>query len=204
MFYPPVRSPLNQKGNRGVYRMTTDTEPDDSGLVQAFANGSEQAFKQLVQRHQAPLYGFVRRQVDNHSEAADLCQKVFLKVFLKARTFRGEASFRTWLYQIAINQCKNHFRARTRERLEDVDIESLPLTEPAADLAVESAQEGRLLRNAVETLPPKQRYTLELRFYQECTFAEIANIMGCPVGTAKANYHHALTTLRKRMRGPDL
>jgi len=178
------------------------TEPDDAELLRAFVGGSEQAFRELVNQYQAQLYRFVWRQVRNHGEAADLCQKVFIKVFLKARSYRGESSFRTWLYQIAINQCRNHFRSRARERLEDVDIHSLPLAdEPENDLMA-SAQEARQVRVAVDALPPKQRQTLELRFYQECTFAEIAQIMDCPIGTAKANYHHAIVALRKRMRDP--
>jgi RNA polymerase sigma-70 factor (ECF subfamily) len=183
--------------------MTARTGPDDAELVRAFAGGSEEAFKELVRRHQAPLYRFVMRQVRNHSEAADLCQKVFLKVFLKAGSYRGESSFRTWLYQIAINQCRNQFRSRERERLEDVEVESLPLADGPASDVLESAQESQRVRAAVEALPPKQRDTLELRFYQGCTFAEIAEIMGCPIGTAKANYHHAIASLRKRMRGRD-
>ncbi len=183
--------------------MTATTEPDDTELIQAFTEGSELAFKELVRRHQAPLYRFVWRQLRNHAETADLCQKVFLKVFLKVKSYRGESSFRTWLYQIAINQCRNHFRSRERERLDDVEIENLPQEEFAANDAVESAQKSRLLRAAVEALPPKQRHTLELRFYQDCTFAEVAEMMGCPTGTAKANYHHAIESLRKRMRGAD-
>jgi len=183
--------------------MTAPTESDDFELVRAFAGGNEPAFKDLVRRHQTPLYRFVWRQVRDHAEAADLCQKVFLNVFLKAGSYRGESSFRTWLYQIAINQCRNHFRSRERERLEDVDIESLPLVDSADNDAAESAQEARQARVAVAALPPKQRHTLELRFYQERTFAEIAEIMDCPIGTAKANYHHAITSLRKRMRGPE-
>ena len=197
----PGGSGLNQTGNRGVSSMTSQTEPDDAALVAAFIGGDAQAFKELVRRHQKPLYHFVWRQVRNHAETADLCQKVFLKVFLKIRGFRGESSFRTWLYQIALNQCKNHFRAKERERLDDVEIESLPLQDCPADAHAESAQESRMLRAAVEALPAKQRHTLELRFYQGLTFAEIAAGMNCPVGTAKANYHHAITALRKRMRG---
>lgn len=181
--------------------VTARTEPDDAELVQAFAGGSEQAFKELVRHYEATLYRFVWRQVRNHAVAADLCQEIFVKVFLKAGSFRGESSFRTWLYQIAINQCRNHFRSRGRERLEDVEIETLPLADRPASDAAEAAQEVRRMRAAVEALPPKQRDTLELRFYQDCTFAEIAEIMSCPVGTAKANYHHAITSLRKRMRG---
>ena len=181
--------------------VTARTGPDDAELVQAFAGGSEQAFKELVCRHEAPLYRFVWRQVRNQTEAADLCQEIFVKLFLKAGSFRGESSFRTWLYQIAMNQCRNHFRSRGRERLEDVEIETLPLADCPANDAAEAAQEARRVRAAVEGLPPKQRDTLELRFYKDCTFAEIAEIMSCAVGTAKANYHHAITSLRKRMRG---
>lgn len=181
--------------------VTARTGPDDAELVQAFSGGNEQAFKELVRRHQAPLYRFVWRQVRNQTEAADLCQEIFVKLFLKAGSFRGDSSFRTWLYQIAINQCRNHFRSRGRERLEDVEIETLPPADCPANDAAQTAQEARQMRGAVDALPPKQRHTLELRFYQDCTFAEIAEIMSCPVGTAKANYHHAITSLRKRMRG---
>jgi RNA polymerase sigma-70 factor (ECF subfamily) len=175
------------------------TEPNDAELLRAFVGGNEQAFKELVHHYQAQLYRFVWRQVRDHSEAADLCQKVFVQVFLKAASYRAESSFRTWLYQIALNQCRNHFRSRKRERLEEVDIDSLPTSDGVANDLVESAQESRRLRATIEALPPKQRETLELRFYQDCTFVEIAEIMGCPVGTAKANYHHAITSLRKCM-----
>jgi len=199
----PGSSGLNQTGHCGVSSMSSQTEPDDTALVAGFIGGDEQAFKELVHRHQKPLYHFVWRQVRNHAETADLCQKVFLKVFLKIRGFRGESSFRTWLYQIALNQCKNHFRSKERERLDDVEIETLPLVDSPADTRVESAQESRMLRAAVNDLPTKQRHTLELRFYQGLTFAEIAAGMNCPVGTAKANYHHAITALRKRMRGSE-
>jgi len=178
--------------------VTARTGPGDAELVRAFAGGSERAFKELVRHYQAPLYRFIWRQVRNQSEVADLCQEVFIQVFLKAGSFRGESSFRTWLYQIAINRCRNHFRSRGRERLEDVEIEALPLVDSPANDAAEASQEARRVRAAVQALPPKQRITLELRFYQGCTFAEIAEIMICPVGTAKANYHHAIASLRKR------
>jgi len=181
--------------------VSTPSEPDDAALLRAFVGGSEEAFKDLVRMHQAPLYRFIWRQVQDHSMAADLCQKVFLQVFLKAGSFRGAASFRTWLYQIAINQCRNHFRAS--KHVENVGLDSVaPPVDESGDV-VEAEQQTRRVRAAVDALPPKQRYTLQLRFYQECTFAEIAEIMSCPIGTAKANYHHAITALRKRLRTGD-
>jgi RNA polymerase sigma-70 factor (ECF subfamily) len=181
--------------------MTEAPTPDDAELLRASAQGDREAFTALVTRHQQGLYAFVWRQVRNHAETADICQQVLVKVFLKAAGFRGDAAFRTWLYQIAINHCRNHFRARARERVApDVDLESLPAEAEAVDDPA-AAGDADNLRQAVAALPPKQRQTLQLRFYQDCTFAEIATIMSCPIGTAKANYHHAVTTLRRQLRG---
>lgn len=183
--------------------MSVPTGPDDGALLAGFLSGDGEAFKALVRRHQKPLYRFIWRRVRNHADAADICQKVFLKVFLKVRDFRGEASFRTWLYEVALNQCKNHFRTRERERIDDVELESLPLANDPVDADSESAQQERIVRTLVERLPAKQRRTLELRFFQGCTFIEVAAVMDCPIGTAKANYHHAIMSLRKHLRGTE-
>ena len=174
---------------------------DDKQLLFLYIEGDESALTQLVQRYQKELYGFVFRQVGNQADAADLTQKVFVNVFLKAEQFKGDSSFKTWLYQIAINQCKNHFRSKDRQRLEDVAVESLPLVaEEHFELELETAEQQRLLRQAVDRLPSKQRMTVRLRLYQECTFAEIAEIMAASVGTAKAHYHQAVITLRKMLK----
>ena len=174
---------------------------DDKQLLILFIEGDESALTRLVERYQKELYGFVFRQVGNHADAADLTQKVFVNVFLKAEQFNGDSSFKTWLYQIAINQCKNHFRSKDRQRLDDVEVESLPLVaEENFELDLETAEQQRLLRQAVDSLPAKQRMTVRLRLYQECTFVEIAEIMAASVGTAKAHYHQAVTTLRKMLK----
>jgi RNA polymerase sigma-70 factor (ECF subfamily) len=190
---------LNKSAAIGV-SLPTDGQSDDHCLLERFFQGDQGAFAELVRRHQKPLYGFVRRQLSDHDETADVCQRVFVQVFLKARDFRGDANFKTWLYQIAINLCKNHYRSRARERLEEVDIGDLDLVaETAADDDAVANETRRMLQAAIEDLPRKQRLTLQLRFYQECSFEEIATIMRCPLGTAKANYHHAITALRRRL-----
>jgi RNA polymerase sigma-70 factor (ECF subfamily) len=181
--------------------MTTRVQQSDIELVQAFIRGDEAAFEELVRRHQTGLYEFVRRQVGEHAEAADICQKVFVRVFLKAASFRAESAFRTWLYQIAANECKSLFRSPIRTKQVDLDddvLANLPADEVAA-----GAGDASRLRAAVEGLPPKQRMTLLLRFYGGHTFAEIAAAMDCPAGTAKANYHHAITALRRLLRGTN-
>lgn len=180
--------------------MTDQSPEDDLALVRAFLDGSERAFKELVVRHQARLYAFVWRQVRNHADTADICQRAFLQVFLKAKGFRADAEFRTWLYQIAVNLCKNHFRSQTRTPVDVVDLDTLTAN-GGADEATPAAYDRERLRAAVDALPSKQRTTLQLRFYQDCTFAEIAEVMGCPIGTAKANYHHAVSNLRRKLVG---
>lgn len=184
--------------------MTTQLEPSDFELVQAFVRGDEAAFKELVRRHQTGLYGFVRRQVGEHAEAADICQKVFVRVFLKARTFRAESAFRTWLFQIAANECKSFFRSCSYARAKQVELDNVAVANLPAEESAMGAGDAHRLRAAVEALPPKQRMTLQLRFYEGHTFAEIAAAMNCPAGTAKANYHHAITALRRNLRGTDL
>lgn len=183
--------------------MTEQPQPSDFALVQAFLGGSESAFKELVSRHQVRLYAFVRRQVRDHAETSDICQKVFLQVFLKAKGFRGESEFRTWLYQIAVNLCKNHIRSLARTPVEITDPDSFIGEDPGVETTTQSIRSSVALRAAVDALPPKQRLVLQLRFYQDCTFDEMAKIMKCPLGTAKANYHHAVTNLRRVLRDKE-
>ena len=174
---------------------------DDIQLLNLYIQGDESALTRLVERYQKELYGFVYRQVGNQADAADLTQKVFVKLFLKAEQFNGDCRFKTWLYQIAINECKNHFRANDRQRLDDVAIEDLPLaTTGNFELDVATEEQQRLLRQAVDRLPSKQRMTVRLRLYQDCTFPEIAEIMAASVGTAKAHYHQAVNSLRKMLK----
>jgi RNA polymerase sigma factor (sigma-70 family) len=173
---------------------------DDTQLLALYLQGDESALTRLVEKYQKELYGFVYRQVGNHADAADITQKVFVSVFLKAEQFNGASSFKTWLYQIGVNHCKNHFRSNDRRRLDDVEVESLPLIiEDDFVLRLQTAEQQRLLRQAVDQLPNKQRMTVRLRLYQECTFAEIAEIMAASVGTAKAHYHQAVNSLRKML-----
>jgi RNA polymerase sigma-70 factor (ECF subfamily) len=175
---------------------------DDNVLVTRYLDGDDTALTELVKRYQRGLYGFVYRHVGNHADAADVTQKVFVNLFLKADQFSAKSTFKTWLYQIAINQCKNHYRSNDRQRISpDVELEDLTLVSEDAGIEdLENQEERSKLRIAVEKLPTKQRMTVQLRLYQECSFAEIAAIMSGSVGTAKAHYFQAITSLRKMLK----
>lgn len=170
---------------------------DDKVLIQQFVDGDDQALTELVKRHQKALYAFIYRQVRNVDDAADLTQKVLVNVFLKAEQFAGKSSFKTWLYQIALNLCKNHYRTQDRAQFDELQPECEDRHSEQSDQTLAEQEQRYLLKSAVERLPEKQRVTVQLRLYQECTFNEIADIMSCSVGTAKACYHQAVTSLKK-------
>lgn len=165
--------------------------------IEASRRGEREAFDRLVLRYQRDVYRLCYRYVNNHEDANDLAQEVFLKAWRAISRFRGESSFSTWLYRIAVNACLN-FRALRRLPLQELpDGLSDPL--PGAAARVESEAEARRVRAAVARLPEKQRATLILKVYHELTHEEVAGILGSTVGTAKANFFHALGNLRRLM-----
>ncbi len=176
---------------------------DDSELLAKFLKGSHQAFKELVQRHQAPLYNFIWQQLGNDDDVKEICQLCFIQVYRKAQQFQGRSSVKSWLYKIAMNLCKNHYRARSRQRIDhkfDLDRYEVDGEDTGVQqcMALEKREQ---IKTVIMKLPYKQRTTIELRFFHECTLKQVAEIMDCPIGTAKANYHHALTALRALIKG---
>jgi RNA polymerase sigma-70 factor (ECF subfamily) len=166
-------------------------------LVEACQRGEREAFDQLVVRYQRDIYRLCYRYVNNHEDANDLAQEVFLKAWRGMGRFRGESSFSTWLYRIAVNACLN-FRAARRPATQELP-EALPDPRMGAAGRVESEEQARRVRAAVGRLPEKQRATLILKVYHELTHEEVAEILGSTVGTVKANLFHALGNLRKLM-----
>lgn len=175
-------------------------EPAGTGLedreaVEACRRGEREAFDLLVARHQRAVYRLCYRFVNNHEDANDLAQEVFLKAWKAIPRFRGDSSFSTWLYRIAVNACLN-FRAARRPPALELP-EALPDPGPGAQARVESSDEVRRVRAAVGRLPERQRATLILKVYHELTHEEVAGILGSTVGTVKANLFHALANLRR-------
>jgi RNA polymerase sigma-70 factor, ECF subfamily len=135
--------------------------------------------------------------VNNHHDASDMAQEVFLKAYRAIRSFRGDSSFSTWLYRIAVNTCLN-FRAARRPIAEELP-DALPDGRASAAERLEREEQARRVREAVSSLPEKQRATVILKIYHDLTHEEVAAIVGSSVGTVKANLFHALGNLRKRL-----
>ncbi len=176
---------------------------DDLEFLDRSAAGDREAFDELVRRHQKPLYSLLYRMVSDPDDAADILQKTFVKAFTGIGAFERRSSFRTWLYQIAINLAKNLYRDRSRAAkvsLDDVIIRRDPKT---LDSLIKKETRDRLYQ-ALSTLPEKQRLTVMLRVQQQRTFVEIAGIMKCSVGTSKANYHHGVQKLKMMFKEPEV
>jgi RNA polymerase sigma-70 factor, ECF subfamily len=174
----------------------------DNQLLDRYAAGAEPAFEELVRRHQRTIYDLAYRMLENHADAADLAQRTFVQAFLHIRSFRRESSFRTWLFQIGLNLCRNAIRDRARLTHESVDELPLPAPQDVFKATAEAEMRDRL-GSAIRTLPDRQREALVLRIYHNHPFAEIGAIMNCSEGTAKANYHHAVNKLRRVLVGSE-
>lgn len=169
----------------------------DVELVFEVKQGNKNAFSELVQRHQRGLLRLTLRFTREPALAEDIVQDSFIKAYRKIDLFEGRSSFKSWLYQIAMNTAKNRFRER---QMNQVSIDDLRMgVEPGAESDLIRMDMKKRLRAEVEKLPDKQRTALSLRIFEDLSFKEIAEIMDCPYDTAKANYRHALLKLRDRL-----
>ncbi len=173
-------------------------EISDIDVIEKIRNGERSAFSLLVRRHQKSLLRLSLRFVKDMDTAEDVVQESFIKAYERLHSFEARSSFRSWLFQIAINTAKNKLRDR---RDDTTDIENVPLAVAArAETGLLHNAVAELIQKHVEDLPFKQRTALTLRIYEDLSFKEIAEIMECPYDTAKANYRHALMRLREELQ----
>jgi RNA polymerase sigma-70 factor (ECF subfamily) len=170
---------------------------DDRRAIEACQRGDRDAFDGLVQRYQRDVYRLCYRYVNNHDDANDAAQEVFLRAYRAIGRFRGESAFSTWLYRIAVNTCLN-FRAARKPPGDELP-DTLVDPQPGALASVEKDERARRVRDAVSRLPEKQRATVILKVYHDLTHEEVAGILGATVGTVKANLFHALGNLKKTL-----
>jgi RNA polymerase sigma-70 factor (ECF subfamily) len=174
--------------------------PGDAEILARLRGGDETAFDELVRIHQRHVHRLALRLTGDPDEADDVAQETFLRAYRALREFRGEAALRTWLMRIAANLSLNVVQSARRARRDPVAVEeAAPPDPPRAEAAVIEAERRSLLGPAIEALPPRQRATLLLRVEQGLKFREIARIMGCTTGTAKANFFHAVAALRRAL-----
>jgi len=175
--------------------------PTDEELVEAFRQGELSAFDGLVARWERKIRGAVHRILGNEEEARDVCQEAFLKAYRALDSFKSEARFSSWLYQIALNISRDRLRrrkGRTHVSLQELEEGGTVLVtrRPSAHELVEAGDLARTVESAIASLPEEQREIIVLKEYQELTFAEIADVLGVPISTVKTRLYRGLSQLR--------
>jgi RNA polymerase sigma factor (sigma-70 family) len=178
------------------------SDRSEEELVRLFQQGNESAFNELVLRYQEKIYWVARRFSNSHDNADDITQEVFCKMYESLKDFRGDSSLYTWLYRIAVNVSLNFLRRqKVREflRIDEIfEIESPESESPHA--VVEKNEQQLLIDQAVATLPEKQKAVFVMRYYEELSYEEIAEILKTSVGGLKANYFHATRKIGEYIR----
>jgi RNA polymerase sigma-70 factor, ECF subfamily len=178
------------------------TGKSDYELAQASAAGDMLAFQELYERHNRRVYSLCLRMMSNTAEAEDLTQEVFIQLFRKIGSFRGESAFTTWLHRLTVNQVLMHFRKRG-VRLEqttddgDVPIQIVKGTENPNQMPV---VDRIALDKAIAQLPPGYRTVFTLHDIEGHEHEEIARMMKISVGTSKSQLHKARMKLRGLLR----
>jgi len=182
--------------------------PTDEELAAAARDGSEAAFRQLVERFERPVFGLLARMVRRDDLAEDLAQETFVKAWRALRRFDPQRKFSSWLFKIAHNTALDALRRRGEEPLSldapasDGEAATELPADPRAEnpLAVALGREaGRVLEAALARLRPAYREILLLRFGEELSYEEIAEVSGLPLGTVKVHIYRARQELARRM-----
>ena len=181
----------------------------DEELVALATAGDPESFNQLVGRWERQIFALAYRVLGREEDAHDVCQETFLRAFRGIKRFKGQAKFSSWLYRIALNLCRDWMRREKRSsHLLPLDTESEP--EPAGEPAETAAGRtlrrdlGRVMTEAMATLPEEQRTTIVLKEYHGLTFQEIADLQGCPLSTVKTRLYQGLGVLRRQLKRSGL
>ncbi len=183
----------------------------DSTIVERCLSGEDAAWEELVRLHTRRVYGLCYRFTGKDSEAQDLTQEVFLRVFRALASFRSvEGSFATWIARLTRNLLIDHYRRTRNERVTDSIEEQLPGAEGRTgekfrsssrpDGAVAGREASELLQAALGKLSPELRETIILRDLQEMEYREIAGVLGIPEGTVKSRLNRGRAELARLLK----
>jgi len=180
----------------------------DQQLVQRAQRGDLRAFDLLVLKYQGRIAALISRYVSDAGEVEDVTQEVFIKAYRALGKFRGDSAFYTWLYRIAANAAKNHLVAKGRRPGADATIEDAEgfdegglLSESASPEALAMGGElAEVVESALSALPNELKAALMLREFDGLSYDDIADVLGCPVGTVRSRIFRAREAIDQRVK----
>ena len=184
----------------------------DETLVQRYLAGDRDAFRHLVERHTPALFNLAYRLTRDREEAADITQEAFRRAFEALPNSRTDLPFKPWLFQIAVNLCRDWAKRQRPLALADLGresgeaeeradaAESLPDTSPLPMALVEAAETRQALQRAIEDLPPAYRAAIVLRYMEDLSYQDIAATLGLPLNTVRTHLARAKKMLQTRLK----
>ena len=174
----------------------------DFELATAAAQGDMAAFEEVYKRHHRRVYSVCLRMLQNTSEAEDLTQDVFIQLYRKIGSFRGDSAFTTWLHRMTVNQVLMHFRKRTVKFEKTTEEGETPVQIVSGTSNPEKMRivDKIALDNAIDQLPKGYKNVFVLHDVEGFEHEEVARILGCSVGTSKSQLHKARLKLQKLLK----
>ena len=188
------------------------TDPDalDRADMEKLQAGHDTALNDLMARHATPVFHFLCRMTGNEEDANDLAQETFVRVFKSSKSFRSGEKFTTWLFTIAANLARNHFRWRSRHPNVSMDAENsetnqtlgstLPANSPVPNDAALAGERAAAVRQAVQGLPEDLREAIVLCEWEERSVAEAATILEATPKAVESRLYRARQVLRERLK----
>jgi len=184
--------------------------PDaDAELMVSFQQGNPEAFDRLIDKYQRPIVNFIYKIVNNAAEAEELTQEVFLRIYRARKRYEPRAKFAAWIFRIATNVSLKELRRKRHMRFwsnnhntnEDAGAAEETYCDPVpnAERKLIASELGRVIRRAIESLPPNERVALVLRRYEELSYRKIAEIMSCTEAAVKTYIHRGKLHVRDRI-----
>ncbi|MTI63498.1 sigma-70 family RNA polymerase sigma factor [Methylophaga sp.] len=170
---------------------------DDIAILHQIAAGSQQALAEFYRRYESRLYRFICSKMPDQFEAADLVNEVFLEVWQKAAEFQQRSKVSTWLFSIAYFKTVDRLRKTRPEALSEEALDNLEDDSPASLTCLIQAEQADQVRHCVSTLKPDHRAVMELTFFEEMSYRDIATVVNCPENTVKTRMFHAKQAMKK-------
>ncbi len=172
-------------------------QTSDNRLMEEVRDGKVERLAILFERHHVMLFNFFLRLTGNRSLSEDLVQDVFFRILKYRKTYHGESKFSVWMYQIARNVHVDHLRKHKQEVPLDGQFEEPAGAEPPAAERMSAEVDVALLKRALDRLPLRKKEILLLSRFQEMKYREIAELVGCDIGSIKSTIHRAIKELGK-------
>lgn len=176
------------------------SDQEQRALMSAIADGDKQALAALYRALEKPVFRFIRSRLNDPFESSDVLHDVFMDVWRSAGRFEGRSKVQTWIFGIAYRKVIDVHRRRGRMDVTD-DIPDTADDSPDAEACLASSEEAEHVRHCLGTLKDDHRSAIGLAFYEDMTYAEIAEVQGVPEGTIKTRVFHAKKLLMRCLEG---